>query len=293
MNSFYKNKNVNDNNETELCNLTVCVGTYATIPYYYEGSEVQFWSIEEICYYITENACLIEHSFADERLINWIARECALVDLAKELQRYLNKKDAVEQFVRVILEKMSYIPSSEIMELLRIIHGQLGVDSIAAEKGRADYFLEKGRKRKAIEIYRNIMYQIDEKNIVLKSQVIHNLGIAYARLFEFEKATICFWDAYQLTTEKVHYLAYLSAKRMQLKESEYVTFVSTQRDKYEWFMEFEQIMSQTAGEYELSPDIIRWRKIKSCKESLDSQEFLKMLQEELTVLQEEYKRNEC
>ncbi|MFI3202569.1 MAG: hypothetical protein R3Y54_13800, partial [Eubacteriales bacterium] len=285
INSFYKNKYFSSNNESMQCNLIVCAGTYATVPYYYEGSEVTFWSIEEICYYITENACLIESSFADARLVNWIATECNLVDLARELQKHINKRDAVEQFVRIILEESSYSSANEIMELLRIIRGQLDVDSIVAEKGRADYFLEKGRKRKAIEIYRNIMYQIEDENLLLKSQVIHNLGVAYAGLFEFQKATICFWDAFQLTNQKVHYLAYLSAKRLQLKESEYVDFVATQQDKYDWFMEFEQIVSKALDDYKKSGNLIKWSKVKANRGTRDYEEFL-------VALQEEYKRNE-
>ncbi|MFI3200574.1 MAG: hypothetical protein R3Y54_03475 [Eubacteriales bacterium] len=290
--SLNKINNKSKNNELEPCNLTVCAGTYATVPYYYEGSEVAFWSIEEICYYITENACLIDKTFADLRLVEWIAQECTLLDMAKELHKYMNKKDAVEQFVRIILEKMHYISPNEIAELLRVIHGQLGVDTIATEKGRADYFLEKGRKRKAIGIYRTIMYQIEEQNVLLKSQVIHNLGVAYAQLFEFEKATICFLDAYQLTNQKIHYLAYLSAMRMQLKESEYVDFIATQQDKYEWSMEFEQIMSKAVVEYEKDLELIQWCKHKAYRGTKAYEDFIEVLQEELMRLQEEYKRNE-
>lgn len=285
INAFSKNNKINETNGLEKCNLTVCLGTYATVPYYYEGAEVSFWSIEELCFYITENACLIERSFADERLIDWIAKECNLSEIARELQKYVNKKEAVEHFVRIILEKNYYLPTNEITELLRVIHGQLGVDTIATEKGRADYFLGKGRKRKAIGIYRTLIYQIDEKNNLLKSKVMHNMGVAYAGLFEFQKAAICFWDAYELTYQKVHYHAYLSAKRMQLKESEYIDFIATQQDKYEWYMEFEQIMSKTMGDYDAVSDITEWSQCKANRKAETYEEFL-------NGLQEEYKRNE-
>ena len=54
--------------------VSVCVGNYAKEPYRIPGLEMDVFSMEELCYGIKENAYLLDLSFLDDGLLDWIER---------------------------------------------------------------------------------------------------------------------------------------------------------------------------------------------------------------------------
>ena len=38
----------------------LCLGQNAELPYYFEKAKVHIWNIEELCYFIRENAWIME-----------------------------------------------------------------------------------------------------------------------------------------------------------------------------------------------------------------------------------------
>ena len=73
-----------------------------------------------------------------------------------------------------------------------------------AKKMRADQLMEKEKYLAAIYAYRKLLEseEAKETDALLKGNVWHNLGTAYARLFLFEEAAKCYEEAYRLNESR-------------------------------------------------------------------------------------------
>ncbi len=272
-------------------NLILCTGKYASTPYYMPTAELNFWAIEQLCYYIAENPYLIDESIVNLQLIEWISTECGLVDLAKELRKYVHKKNGLESFVRTILEYTYYMTVEEITECIGVLSNPNEIDLIKKEKLRADYFLSKKRKQKAIIIYKTILPQLDHRSVDFKAAVVHNLGIAYAELFEFENAATCFLDAFTLTNNRMHQEAYLHVKRLQLSEREYIDFIADHENHYETSLTCEAHRKNLVANYES----MKGRKagiLDPKRITLSRDEYGETVRNRLEAIQHNYKKNE-
>ena len=67
----------------------VCVGAYAEKPYNVPGLEMSVYSMEELCYCFRENAFLLDGSLCDERLADWVEKECGLPQVAEEIRNLI------------------------------------------------------------------------------------------------------------------------------------------------------------------------------------------------------------
>ena len=72
------------------------------------------------------------------------------------------------------------------------------------DKIRADQLMEKEKYLAAIYRYKHLLDEADTKETgeVLRGNIWHNLGTAYARLFLFEEAGRCFEKAYAFNKQK-------------------------------------------------------------------------------------------
>ncbi len=272
-------------------NLILCTGKYATTPYYMPSADINFWAIEQLCFYVAENPYLVEESIVNLKLIEWISTECGLVDLAKELRKYVHKKNGLEPFVRLIFEYTHYMTSEEVAELIGVLSNPNELDVINKEKLRADYFLSKKRKQKAVHIYKAILPQIGDRSVEFKASVVHNLGIAYAMLFEFENAATCFLDAFTLTNNKVHQEAYLHVKRLQLSEREYVDFIAGHQNHYETSLACEAERKNVIAAYQIGSDKEK-NGLSANRHMLTREAYGKKVREQLEIVQDNYKKSE-
>ncbi|MFI3176854.1 MAG: hypothetical protein R3Y67_05075 [Eubacteriales bacterium] len=212
--------------------------------------------------------------------------------MAKELRKTLHKKGALEYFVRIILDNVDYVEQDQVGEVLTAIRCQSGMDEFAVEKQRADFFLKKGQTRKAIGIYRELIRCSEENGKAVKSSIVHNLGVAYATLFEFAKASECFLDAFLHSNDKEEYLAYLATMRLQMTEDEYVNFVATKVAHYNLSIEFEHQMSRLVQEYEGSHINGKFQETCNQLRRKNTGEYKEYLDEKIQEMKIQYKKNE-
>ena len=70
----------------------LCLGQNAELPYYFEKAKVHIWNIEELCYFIRENAWIMEPELLTKELIDWVAQQCGLPKLAVLLNDSLHAR---------------------------------------------------------------------------------------------------------------------------------------------------------------------------------------------------------
>ena len=66
--------------------LILCQTGIAAMPYYIEGTDLNIYSLEELCYYLGHETDRIGDNFCSQELIQWIKEELGCTELAKELE---------------------------------------------------------------------------------------------------------------------------------------------------------------------------------------------------------------
>lgn len=77
----------------------LCLLPQAKKPYYIENIRTNIYSLEELCFYLYNNACLIDETLMNERLLDWLRDELGLKKLYRQLYEQLEKKDGAGFFI--------------------------------------------------------------------------------------------------------------------------------------------------------------------------------------------------
>lgn len=182
-----------------MSELLLCKKSIAGMPYYIEGIAWNVYTIEELCYYIEKNTYLLESDFMTEELCDWLEKEIKDSTLAGKLRNIMYTRGSLSDFVFVLLTDCGYSPKSVVEEVISIIAKMEEKSDFERRKIRADRLLENGKYRNALYEYKSLLESAEagEQNKELLGNIQHNLGTAYARLFLFEEAILCFEQAYE------------------------------------------------------------------------------------------------
>ena len=230
-----------------------CVGRYASAPLVIRNSYIPVWCLEELCYYICENADLLDESFANNELLDWLAEECALRDLSQRLKVIRRQSVKLESFVLEILNEAHYVDEEEGKRIARVIRANRTMPETERVMVLADYFLRGGHLSAALSAYEGLLRKdTDRPDEAQLSRIYCNMGVVYAKLFCFREAADFYAKAYELSGDGEAFFGFLAAKRMQLSDSEYLKFVSTLPEDNTIPGELEERLQQIRREYEES-----------------------------------------
>lgn len=238
--------------------VSVCVGDYAETPYCVPELETCVYCMEELCYCLRENAFLLDTSLLDDGLADWIEEECGLKDLAGELRSMLNKQVTLSSFVTFILEYVMLYNTETIREVGQAVKSGSGLSGIEKRKNQIDYLVKKKKYPAAIHRYDELLYKWDmmEKRGEdipagkVMASILHNKGVALAGMMEYGAAAQCFLQAYETDAIKTYYEAYLTAKRLELNDNDYVAFIADLPGVYEISMKLEKNIEQACANFE-------------------------------------------
>lgn len=178
-------------------NLILCRSPKKARSYYSEKLGIHLYSAEELCYYIYNNLMLIDDSFVDERLFNFL-ENLGYGQLIEKLKKW--KDDStVWELMLVILQDIHYYSTKELDafkdEAIRI--SREGYEGVYKEK--ADYLVGIGRIYDAIRMYDQLLSAKDMDNNAIKADILCSKGKALTRLFAYADALTCYVSAYELT----------------------------------------------------------------------------------------------
>lgn len=194
----------------------LCEARQAVVPYTFVNTKVEVYSYEELCFYIYNNAVLLNPEQFQGRLVQWIKTELGMEGLAGKLMELLAGDSSFIEILVAILSAGSYYETAEIRQF---IDKQELVTLLPAEektKLRADSFLMYKRVLKAISLYDGILRQeetIEDKKFL--GDVYHNKGVALAKNMELAKAKLCFLEAYERNKKKPSLEAYIMIRLLE------------------------------------------------------------------------------
>ena len=174
----------------------------AQIPLYIELSNINIYSMEELCYYLYHNIYAINKSFFNEALFEFLKHmeETALV---QKLNTDILSGKKYISLVWTVLSCVDYYSSDE----KQVIHQELMeiMKRTPAEnrKARADILRAKKKYGQALEEYYAVIedktLDASEKNI---ADAWNNIGVIRAQAFFYDEAVYCFDRAMSFQRQK-------------------------------------------------------------------------------------------
>ena len=244
----------------------LCYGKYAKSPYYIGEECLNIFSVEELCYFICNNAYLLEDTFISEKLIQWIEKELNLTSLAERLAYVQGKRDGFCESIVILLEEVGYYNKDEIQQIIKIIkeHNHLSIQE--KRKARADGLLHNNKFSMAADEYGILLKETDETQVKLRAKVYHNLGVCFANQFLFKKASQYFKRAYDTYANTESYIQFLSSLKMGIEPSEYLTYLAEHKESYEDSLEVESKIESLKQQWRIQ---LMAKKVKDLREQKD------------------------
>lgn len=209
-----------------MSDVILCIGKLSENPYYIVGLGMNVYSIEELCYYLTKNAYILDNDIMDEKLCDYIETELNLPEIGKKLKDLLMMGVSLGEYVTRLLEMTGYLPSDELKQIKQILVDNASLSFAEKRKKRADNLLEAKKFTRAIDEYQYILQIVkkeDDREVV--GAVLHNIGVAYARLFIYDKAAFYFREALEVNETREVLIHYLQSLRMTMKRENFDRFV--------------------------------------------------------------------
>lgn len=212
-----------------MSGIILCRSEYSNKPYYIPGASINIHSLEEICYFLYNDICLVSADFFCDDLFTYIEKDIKEPELANRL-RYLSGENAgLSEMVLTVLRYVDFYSEKEIGKLSNLFSA-LDTQNVRERlKARADNYLLNGRYNSAISNYEDIAYGPQDSSLgdEFYAKVWHNLGTAHARMMNFSTAVMCFKKALELhmceETQKAYFTAHTFASSkdsLSLEEGE-------------------------------------------------------------------------
>lgn len=226
--------------------LILCNQKLATLPYYIDEASLNIFSLEELNYYIENNLYLLEPNFVSEDLCTWIDKELQLHEVAVELREIYRRDGTLSEFVECILKQTGYFEPPQILKIVAVLKDMENKSEFECIKMRADRYAGNQRYVNAIYEYRKLLGMKDEQNEILLGNVWHNLGSAYAGLFLFHEAALCYKQAYELNENPESMRECLYAYRCMHDEQGFCTMATEFGVEEETLLEIKRSLNETS-----------------------------------------------
>jgi len=227
-----------------------CTGATASNPYYFEKVYVNVYTAEELCYVLYENAFLVDREFLKKDLVDWIAGELKLNELARELYSLLNQGAQSAAIVGTILGYVGFYSKDEIEKVESILRMNVSLSVFEKRKAKADFLYENRHFLLALKEYEELLKLLSEEEYELRSRIYNNMGVTYMSLYLYDSATECFKCAYEINNDPVAYRHFLLSRRMALPDDEYIRFLAEEEEAYRYSVPLESELEEARKNYE-------------------------------------------
>lgn len=214
------------------------------------------WNIEELCYFVRENAWLLEPALLGKELTDWVAKQCGLPELSRMLLAASQEEKPVMGFVKVLFQYTGYCSMQEADQVEKILKLNESANILERTKARGDYFLESKKFVLALHEYDELLRQLKGMDPAFLGKVYHNSGVAQAQLFLFDRAAASFEQAWKLTKSEASARQFLAAKRLELGEQEYVAFLAEHPDLYNASLGLEEQVQRCNEKWKQDEDAV-------------------------------------
>ena len=157
-------------------------------PFFIKEVNKNIYSIEELSYYLYNYLYLVDDKFFSDELIDYIEKELNQPNIAAGIRQIIANEGELGEKIAFVIKNSEYYTDK--------------MAETAAErwKAKADILMDTEKYNMAITYYNNILSKAINNDLPERfyGDVYNNLGVAYARLFEYDQAAAAFRSAYRL-----------------------------------------------------------------------------------------------
>lgn len=272
--------------------LIVCIGETAKNPYIFPETKTAVYTIEELCYYIYHNAESVTEELFSHKLTEFIRTELKMTERAAYLDSLIARHAGIKDMVVAILCSADYYDKAEINHLLDKIDQLLRLSPVQRKKHQADYCMRHGQWKEAMTEYNKILNGREFTELTSKEygDILHNIGVLYAKTGAFVTASEKFREAYERNSNPESLKQYLYALKLSNQEALFDREMKLYVGSRELLMEIEEDLYQTADECEYTQLYTRTKKLSERKEQGQMQEYYEDLSKILQQLKSEYRQ---
>lgn len=208
--------------------------------------------MEELCFFIRENACLLDDGFMEIDLGEWLARECKLEELGEELKKAVYRRISLKSFVGIILEYACFFTREINSEIENEVEKNSSFSIYEKRKAKADALVKRGCYGMAGREYGKLLQILPDQQTILKGEIYRGCGVCLAKMFYFAKAGEYFLKAHRLTGKISCYQQYLWTQRLMMTEQEYLEFLKKHEEAYEDSLEIEGLLEDWQEQWQHS-----------------------------------------
>lgn len=267
-----------------------CVGRYAETAYTIKRTWIRVYCVEELCYYICNNAYLLEEDFISQDMLSWLDSECALSDLVKNIRWKSRQGGGLEEQIRMLLEEVHYCSADEINDVINMIAANRNMNPMQKMKIRADYFLKNQRYALALRVYEELQGELEnEEDHKLCASVFYNMGVIYAHLFLMEQAGEYFKLACEQYEKEEYKTAYLAAMRLVMPEADYLKWVAQDQTVYEASNNLETTLEQIGKDWTVSGEYMKYKETERLRRQGRYESFVRQMDQQNRAYRELYR----
>lgn len=275
-----------------MAGLIPCIGEIAKTPYYVLGLGMNIYSMEELCYYLSENSTILDRDIMDLKLCQWIERETGQRALGVKLYDLVVAECQLSVFVTTILGETGYCSSMELNVIEKILIDSADMGFAQKRKMRGDNLLQSNKFSLAIDEYQYILNGIErEEDESLYGTILHNMATAYAKLFLFKKAMDYYKLAYEVSGDMESYKLYLVSMRMSMSQGDYTNMILVKGLNKESVVEIEEEISKLIEETMDTPYAQAIEQIRAYKNEGQVATFYKEIELTLNEWKKDYRKN--
>lgn len=191
----------------------LCQMKRAKIPYYIENISINIYSIEELCYYMYHNICLLDETIINEQLLVWLRDELHLRRLYQRLYPLLDERNSIGEFILPIFKEINYLSHDQFRKMNERLKQFEEQPQPVKSKQKGDYLAEHEKYINAIRVYQEALEESEGTTLggQFQGSIYNNMGCAYAGLFQMEEALECFRRAYHALDSRTALKSYLFA----------------------------------------------------------------------------------
>lgn len=162
------------------------------------------------------NLPLIDLDFFEDGLIEWINTDLKLRRLARDILMLRSNENPVEKILYAINAECNWIYAEDREVFRNEVREILRLSEQFRLRRKADLLVQYRKYTRAIAVYRQVLQAEPEERVGAQfpGTIYHNMGVAYAKLFQLDEAAECLKEAYRILKSSSTLKNYLYCVRM-------------------------------------------------------------------------------
>lgn len=171
----------------------------AQVPYEIEEMGLHIYSAEELCYYVYHNLPMIDDSFINEALIEFIREDLEMPTLADKISRFFQSSDDLDSILIILLRSVGYYTEEEITEFQEMMYELHKKNPMERAKERADLLFSYRKYQNAIKAYGSIVSQGRDlrMKVGFYAEVLQHMAVCCLHLHMYQEALECLRASYE------------------------------------------------------------------------------------------------